>query len=101
MALSSMKDLLVSDCRLRPEGLDHRFVRLDVGAADQVDAVRHRGKDPRRVRQSLQRLADRFRLARQIDDQRSEERRVGKEWRSRRSPAESKKNRKGMAAITD
>ena len=54
--------------RLRPEGLAHRVVGLQVGAADEVDAIGHGGEDAVhrrcRPRQPLQGLGDRLRLAR-------------------------------------
>src|SRR4051812_34395037 len=63
--------------RLGSECLDDFVVRLDVRAADQVDAIRHRGEDAgndglaRRVLQAFERLADGLRLSRQVDDQRA------------------------------
>ena len=50
--------------------------RLEVGPADQVDAVGHGGEDAghrrrRRCLQPFERLGDRLRLARQVDDQRA------------------------------
>src|SRR5262245_64029483 len=62
---------------LGPERLHYRFVRLDVRPADEVDAVGHRREDPLRdgfagrVLRALEGLADRFRLAGQVDDQRA------------------------------
>src|SRR5439155_26762838 len=44
---------------LRPKRLAHGFVRLDVGPADQVDAVGHGRK------YAVERFLDRLRLARQ------------------------------------
>ena len=63
--------IFLADRGLRSERLHHRLVRLDVRPADQVDAVGHGGEDARNLRQPLQRLADRFRLSGQIDDQRA------------------------------
>src|SRR5258708_38314878 len=61
---------------LGAEGLADGVVGLDVRPADQVDAVRDRGKDAVhdlpavRVLQAFERLANGFRLAGEIDDQR-------------------------------
>ena len=60
-------------------------IGLDVGTADQVDAVGHRGEDAGHRRlglgQALERFGDRLRLARQVDDQRSP--RITATWRDR------------------
>src|ERR1051326_4696043 len=53
----------------RPEGLHYGLVRLDVGAADEVDAIGHGGEDARYLGQALQRFADRFGLTGQVDDE--------------------------------
>src|SRR5712692_2826808 len=65
------------DRRLGPEGPHHFLVRLDVGPADKVDAVGDGGENTRDdllavlVFQALERFADRFGLAGQVDDERA------------------------------
>src|SRR5712692_512322 len=65
-----------TDRGLRTERLHHVLAGLDVRAAYEIDAVRHGGEDAgddrlavRRL-QALERLADRFRLSRKVEDQR-------------------------------
>src|SRR6267143_436797 len=66
-----------TDRRLRPEGLHHFLVRLDVGPADEVDAVGDGGENARddllavSIFQAFERFADRFGLAGQVDDKRA------------------------------
>src|SRR5712691_3532591 len=66
--------LFRSDRRLGPEGLHHFLVRLDVGPADEVDAVGDGGENARddlravSIFQAFERFADRFGLAWQVDD---------------------------------
>src|SRR6267378_7746988 len=63
------------DRRLGPEGPHHFLVRLDVGPADQIDAVGYGGENARDyllavlVFQAFERFADRFGLAGQVDDE--------------------------------
>src|SRR5438105_8439660 len=65
-----------TDRGLRAERLHHLRARLDVRAADEIDAVRDGGEDPGDDRlavrglEALERLADRFRLPGKIQDQR-------------------------------
>src|SRR5499427_4089290 len=65
------------DRRLGAESLDHVLARLDIRTADQVDAIRHGGKDAVNllravlVFQALECFPDRFRLAGQVDDERA------------------------------
>src|SRR3989304_10250325 len=47
----------------RTEYFDHILVRFDIRPADQVDTVRHRGKNP------VEGFLDRFRLSGQVQDQ--------------------------------
>src|SRR5690242_7538451 len=53
------------DRRLRPEHLAYVVVRLDVRAADQVEAIGHRGKD------AVECFLDRLRLSGKIENQRA------------------------------
>src|SRR5690606_40154178 len=69
-------DLGCAPRRFWPEGRYNLVSRLYIGAADQVDTVRHGGKDARHCRlallvaQALQGFLDGFGLTRQIDNKR-------------------------------
>src|SRR6266849_1208358 len=75
--LSSMSTRSCTGGGLRSEGLHHLFAGLDIGPADQVDAVGGCGKNAGDERlailvlQAFERFADRLRLAGQVDDQRT------------------------------
>src|SRR5258705_7567304 len=64
-----------TDGGLGAEGLYDLLARFDVGAADEIHAIRHRGEDSGHERlalgrlQALERLADRLGLARQVEDE--------------------------------
>src|SRR5207248_1055573 len=72
---SFLKSGLRPQRRLGPKHFDELLVRFDVWPADQIDAVRYGGENARYARaavgifHALERFADRFRLAGQIDDQ--------------------------------
>ena len=61
--------------RFGAKHLAHRFARIEVGAADQVNAVRHGRKNAGhhllalRVLEALQCFGNGFGLTRQVDDQ--------------------------------
>src|SRR3954468_6042530 len=69
-SMDSMTWLFLPDRRFRPEGLDERLARLDVRAADEIDAIRHGGENAGRIGQALQSLANGFRLSGEVDDER-------------------------------
>src|SRR6218665_720810 len=64
----------VAQRAFRPERLADRVAGYEVRSADQIDAIRHGGKNPRHQRlaigvaQPLQRLGNRLGLTGQVDD---------------------------------